>query len=123
MREFQFKLNPLPKDISSCCTVLHGTARRYSVESYRTTLSLKAVVRGAALYRTRQGRHLVTEDSFLILNEGQEYSLDFQWPGITETLCPFFQPGFLEDVSQSVCTPTRSQLDDVDGAPRGRGIS
>jgi AraC family transcriptional regulator len=122
MREFQFKLNPLPKDISTCCTVLHGAARRYSVESYRTTLSVKAVVRGAALYRTRQGRHLVTDDSFLILNEGQEYALDFQWPGVTETLCPFFQPGFLEHVSQSLRTPIARQLDDIDCAPRGVGF-
>src|SRR5262245_45589738 len=112
MYDFQFKLNPRAREIPSCCALLHGVATRYHVESYRTTLSVKAVERGAALYVTPKARHLVTEDCFLILNDGQEYTLDFQWPTATETLCPFFQPRFLEHVSYCSTASTNKQLDE-----------
>jgi AraC-like DNA-binding protein len=118
MHDLRFKLNAPAREISQCSTVLNGVAAQYRVDSYRTTLSVKAVQRGAALYVTPQGRHLVTEDSFLILNEGQEYSLEFQWPGLTETLCPFFQPGFLEHVSYCLSAPTSKQLDELDVSAR-----
>jgi AraC-like DNA-binding protein len=98
--------------------VLHGIATRYNVDGYRTTLSVKAVTRGAALYTTPQARHLVTNDCFLILNEGQQYSLEFQWPTATETICPFFQPGFLEHVSYCRSAPATKQLDDLE-TPKG----
>src|SRR5262249_32021853 len=98
MTDFQFRLNPPVRELVHCSAVLRGVAHHYSVELYRTTLSLKSVRSGAALYVTRQGRHLVTDNSFLILNQGQEYSMEFQGTIVTETLCPFFQRGFLEHV-------------------------
>jgi AraC-like DNA-binding protein len=118
MLHSRFKLNPPAREIPACSALLNGIARQYRVDSYRTTLSVKAVERGAALYVTPQARHLVTEDCFLILNEGQEYSLEFQWPTPTETLCPFFQPGFLEHVSYCLTAPTFKQLDELDTVAR-----
>src|SRR5207248_4640143 len=93
--------------------VLRGVSRHYRVEHYRTTLSVKSVRSGAALYVTRQGRHLVTDDNFLILNQGQEYSMTFQGAGATETLCPFIQYGFLEHVADSLATTVPRQLDEI----------
>jgi AraC-like DNA-binding protein len=116
MSAFQFRLNPPFAELPSCSAVLNGVAQRYQVQQYRTTLSLKSVTRGAALYATRQARHLVTEDSFLILNHGQEYSLEFQGPATTETLALFFEPGFVEHVADAVATPCARQLDEI--APR-----
>src|SRR5262249_54047987 len=113
---FQFCLNPPFGELPHCSALLNGIAQRYRVQQYRTTLSLKSVARGAALYVTRQGRHLVTEDAFLILNHGQEYSLEFQGPSTTETLALFFQRGFVEHVANSLATPPWQQLDEV--APR-----
>jgi AraC-like DNA-binding protein len=118
MLDARFRLNPPAREISACSALLNGIATQYRVESYRTTLSIKAVERGAALYVTPQARHLVTEDRFLILNEGQEYSLEFQWPTPTETLCPFFQPGFLEHVLFCLTTPTSKQLDEPNASTR-----
>jgi AraC family transcriptional regulator len=114
MSAFRFLLNPHFRDLPNCCAVLHGLADSYRVDSYRTTLSLKSVSQGAAYYETRRGRHLVTEDSFLILNHGQEYSLEFQGTGRTETFCPFFQPGFLEHVASSLSATVARQLDEID---------
>src|SRR4029079_5859108 len=89
------------------------------VDAYRTTLAIKAVQRGAALYTTRGTRQLVTEDVFLILNEGQEYSMEFQWPSATETICPFFQPGFVEHAAYCAETPVNKQLDEIEPAKYG----
>jgi len=114
MSDFRFRLNPPFGELRQCSALLNGVAQRYRVELYRTTLSLKSVTRGAALYVTRQGRHLVTEDSFLILNQGQEYALEFQWPTTTETLCPFFQPGFVEQIAGSRSTAAARQLDEIE---------
>jgi AraC-like DNA-binding protein len=122
MPDLSFKLNPPARELPTCSAVLNGVANRYTVASYRTTLSIKAVIRGAALYTTRQARHLVTDDSFLILNEGQEYGLEFQWPGQTETLCPFFQPTFVEQVAHSWSRADSNQLDDPDQPAPARGL-
>jgi AraC-like DNA-binding protein len=110
---FQFCFNPPFAELPHCSALLNGIARRYHVQQYRTTLSLKSVTRGAALYGTRQGRHLVTEDSFLILNNGQDYSLEFKGPSTTETLALFIEPGFVEHVADSITTPMRQQLDEI----------
>jgi AraC-like DNA-binding protein len=116
MLDFRFNLNPPAHEIAACSTLLNGAAAQYRVDAYRTTLAVKAVQRGAALYMTRGARQLVTPGAFLILNEGQEYSLEFQWPSTTETLCPFFQPGFVEHVAYCRRTPVHQQLDDLDPA-------
>jgi AraC-like DNA-binding protein len=113
---FQFRFNPPFGELPYCSALLNGIAQRYQVQQYRTTLSLKSVARGAALYATRQGRHLVTQDSFLILNKGQDYSLEFQGPSTTETFAIFFESGFVEHVADSLATPAQDQLDEI--APR-----
>ena len=97
--------------------MLNGRGTRYEVNDYRTTLSLKSVVRGAARYHTPQGHYLLTPDSFLILNDGQRYSLEFEGHGgiQTETLCPFFQSGFLELAACGGARPER-HLDDIEPA-------
>ncbi len=101
MAEFQFRLNPRGGELPACSAVLNGHGTHYEVHNYRTTLSIKSVVRGAARYHTPQGNFLLTPDSFLILNDGQRYSLEFEGRGRvhTETLCPFFQPGFVEQAA------------------------
>jgi AraC-like DNA-binding protein len=117
MADFRFHLNPRSLDLPRCSAVLNGHGMRYEVNDYLTTLSLKSVVRGAARYDTPQGHYLVTPDAFLILNDGQRYSLQFDSRVETETLCPFFQPGFLEqavaDITMMRTSATR-QLDDTD---------
>ena len=113
MLAFQVRFNPPFGELPHCSALLSGAAQQYRVQQHRTTLSLKSVSHGAALYVTPQGRHLVTEDSFLILNQGQEYSLEFQGLSITETLCPFFQRGFVEHVADSLVTPPSRQLDEI----------
>jgi hypothetical protein len=53
MLDFRFQLNPPAHEIVACSTLLNGAAAQYRVDAYRTTLAVKAVQRGAALYITR----------------------------------------------------------------------
>ena len=118
MADFRFRLNPRAGELPHCSAVLNGRGTRYEVNDYRTTLSLKSVVRGAARYHTPQGHYLLTPDSFLILNDGQRYSLEFEGHGQvrTETLCPFFQPGFLEQAVACAGAPAERHLEDIEPA-------
>jgi AraC-like DNA-binding protein len=104
--------------LAQSSAVLHGftngTGPDYRVSGFRTPLSLKALARGSALYRTPQGQYRVTEDCFLILNRGQEYSLEIDGRSHTETLCPFFQPGLVEHVAGCLATRPERQLDEIE---------
>jgi len=120
MNAFRFALNPKGADLSRCSAVLRGVGGAYHVASYRTTLSVKSVARGAALYTTPQGRFRITAENFLILNEDQEYGMEIGGPGITETLCPFFQKGLLGHVADSLSRPHARQLDDPE--PRAPAV-
>jgi AraC family transcriptional regulator len=117
MPSFQFHLNLDWRQLPHCSAVANGHIRDkpYRVDQYRTTLSVKSVVKGAAFYRTRQGHYRIDEGSFLILNEGQEYWLDIAPGTQTETLCPFFEPGLVEHVSHCLTHSTEEQLDRIDG--------
>jgi AraC family transcriptional regulator len=96
MSHFRFAVNPRWTDLPHCSAVLHGRPRDYSVFDYKTTLSIKTVLRGSAWYETPQGRYRVTPETFLILNEGQQYSMEVSADSNTETFCPFFQSGFVK---------------------------
>jgi AraC-like DNA-binding protein len=111
---FRFRINPTAAELRRCCALLHGVARFHHVAGYRTTFAVKSVLRGAAYYTTPQGRYRVTEETFLILNRGQAYDLDFEGRSTTETLCPFFQPGFLEHVARARTQTTEQLLDQIE---------
>jgi AraC family transcriptional regulator len=113
MADFRFRLNPRSRDLPHCSAVLNGRGTRYEVNDYRTTLSLKSVVRGRARYETPQGHYLLTPDCYLILNDGQRYSLQFDGQSETETLCPFFQRGFLEQAVAGAHASSERQLEDT----------
>jgi AraC family transcriptional regulator len=124
MPSFQFRLNVDGWNLAHCSAVANGhiRGRPYQADQYRTTLSIKSVVEGAAFYRTRQGHYLVEDDSFLILNEGQEYWLDISPRVNTETLCPFLEPGLVEHVSHCLMHSADQQLDDLDASGQGTGF-
>lgn len=111
MADFRFRLNPRALELPRCSAVLNGRGSRYEVSDYRTTLSLKSVTRGAARYQTHQGQYLLTPESFLILNEGQRYSLEFDGHTLTETLCPFFEPGLVEQAAAEAAANPARRLD------------
>jgi len=74
---------------------------RYVVEPVAGTLSIKTVKRGRAHWTTSESRFSVDEDSFLVLNQGQTYSLELKSVEPVQTYCVFLKPGFLEAVWSS----------------------
>ncbi|MFN8492378.1 MAG: AraC family transcriptional regulator [Caldilineaceae bacterium] len=74
-------------------------------------LSIKTFVNGEASYEVGAARYLVDEQHYLILNQGQEYTVTVDAPAPLESFCLFFAPGFAEEVYYSATTPTVRLLD------------
>jgi len=91
--------------------VLHGVARRHTVKDFPGPLSIKSVVKGAVTWFV-DGRGLVVDTgSFLVVNDGQKYSMDVDELRPIETCCAFFSHGFVERVAQDATTPLQASLD------------
>jgi hypothetical protein len=91
--------------------VLHAKAQRHIVQGFAGPLSIKSVMDGQVGWIVDGRRLLVDEGSFLVLNDGQQYSMDVEAPRIMETCCAFFQQGFVEQVAQDVTSPVQESLD------------
>ena len=99
--------------------VLRGRGRRHWVREFPGPLSIKTVERGFGVWTTEEGRFRVDESSFLVLNEGQPYSLEIESRETVETCCVFFQRGF---VGPALELPTRLWAPDERILPRMRAI-
>ena len=80
-------------------------------------LSIKCFVGGRAFYDVGIGRYAVDDNSYLILNEGQTYSIDIDSLNEIESFCVFFEQGFAEDVWSSLNATTTKLLE---GEPENR---
>ena len=78
--------------------VLRGRGREYFASGPAEAPSLKAVTAGTATWSAHGRRFVLSERMHLLLDAG-EYSVEIDTPcEETETLCIFFEPGFLDDV-------------------------
>lgn len=82
-------------------------------------LSIKCFFRGRAFYDVGVGRYAVDDRSYLILNEGQTYSVDLDSENEIESFCIFFEHGVAESVQRSLSTKTSRLLDEPDKPARG----
>ncbi len=91
--------------------VLHAVGKRHVVNEFPGPLSIKSVIDGQVTWIV-EGRNLVVDrDSFLVLNDGQRYSMNLDVPRPMETCCAFFSHGFVEQVAQDATTPLQASLD------------
>ncbi len=73
--------------------ILHAKARRHRVSDFGGPVSIKTVVKGAVTW-TVGGHDLVVDPaSFLLLGDGEKYSMDVDAPCTVETACAFFVSG------------------------------
>ncbi len=110
-------INPPAPEIGTRHSMLWGRGRQYHVADFRGPLSIKSVVRGAALWETKHGRFLVDPGSYLVLNEGQRYSITIDAEEPVETFCLFFKKGFVEGVFRSLVTPEERLLEEPEDTP------
>lgn len=91
--------------------VLHASGRRHFVKDFHGPLSIKSVIRGEVAWKI-DGRDLVVDStSFVVLNDGQAYSMELDTERTMETCCAFFRSGFVETVAQDATTPLQASLD------------
>jgi AraC family transcriptional regulator len=91
--------------------VLHATGRRHVVNDFPGPLSVKSVIRGEVRWVV-DGRDLTVEpNTFLVLNDGQPYSMHLDSARPIETCCAFFRTGFVESVARDATNPLESSLD------------
>ena len=74
-------------------------------------LSIKTVVNGSIAWRVGARELVVDPLSFLVLGDGEKYSMDIDAPRVMETACAFFRRGFVETVAQDATTPLEASLD------------
>ena len=92
--------------------ILNAQARRHTVQDFAGPLSIKTVTRGVVSWQAG-GRELVVDPStFLVLNQGERYSMDIDSPRPVETACAFFRGGFVEEQAQDATTPVEASLDE-----------
>ena len=91
--------------------VLHASARRHRVDNFQGPLSIKTVIDGQVTWIVDRRELVVDAGSFLILNDGQEYSMNLESPLPMETCCAFFRKGFVEQIAQDATTSLRASLD------------
>jgi len=93
--------NRLSAPLGTHNAVLSARARAHFVKDFPGPLSIKSVMEGRVAWKSG-GRELVVDrDSFLVLNQGEPYSMEFESRTPVATLCIFFQNGFLESISAS----------------------
>ncbi len=77
-------------------------------------LSIKCFFHGRAFYDVGAGRYAVDDSSYLILNEGQTYSVDVDSENEIESFCIFFEHGLAESVQRSLSMKTSQLLEEPD---------
>jgi AraC family transcriptional regulator len=105
-------LFPLGTKFSADNLVLHARGRRHKVTDFAGPLSIKTVVTGAVGWNVGGRDFVVDPTSFLVLGDGEKYSMDLDAPQVMETACIFFQSGFVESIAQDATTPVKASLDD-----------
>jgi AraC family transcriptional regulator len=109
-------LFPSGARLGSDNVVLEARAKRHRVDHYAGPLSIKTVINGEVAWIVK-GRELVVDPlSFLIVSEGEPYSMNIDAPRPVETCCVFFAPGFVERVALDSASPLERALDEPDRA-------
>jgi AraC-like DNA-binding protein len=112
-------INPPPALLGKVNAIVGGRARRYEAENVAGPLSIKCVVEGVAAWETASGRFEIGPAGWLVLNDGEEYTITVDSRHPVETFCVFFRRGFVEEAHRSATTPTAALLD---AAPPGDAL-
>ncbi len=106
-----FGINPGYARLGHWNVLLTAPIRRRYQASYVTPLTLKAVLRGVAHYRTPRGHYAVDPETVLLLNQGQHYELDISAESGTETFAIFFEPRFVVEAIHAARSDDEALLD------------
>lgn len=105
-------LNPRGTELGLFNAVLSGSNTNHFVPNYLGPLSIKTMISGSAAWETPGRRYVVHENTYLVLNDGQTYTLTIDSLKKVTTFCIFFEHGFVEQVHRAMGSPAGSLLDD-----------
>lgn len=108
-------VNPNGRVLGSRNAILSGTANRHHVPDFEGCLSLKSVIAGSVVWETPGRRYEVHENTYLLLNDRQHYTMTIDSARKATTFCIFFERGFVEDVFRGNSSPTSKLLDQASG--------
>jgi AraC family transcriptional regulator len=107
---------PEMRELGAANALLTARGRRHAVHDFAGPLSIKTVLDGRVAWKT-EGRDIwVDESCFVVLNDGQPYSMELDAREPVTTSCVFFKTHYVESVARDLSRPAGCLLDDPDGA-------
>ena len=104
-------LNPPSYELGRRNAIYSGANRRYFVPDFPGPISIKTVISGSAAWEIAGRRFVVHENSYLVLNDHQPYSMTIDSASPATTFVVFFERGFVEDAHRAKTTSTAALLD------------
>jgi AraC family transcriptional regulator len=104
-------LNPSGRVLGSQNAILSGSGSQYHVPDFEGCLSIKSVISGSVVWETPGRRYEVHENTYLVLNDHQHYTMTIDSARKATTFCIFFERGFVEDVFRAETSPALRLLD------------
>ncbi|GIP41140.1 AraC family transcriptional regulator [Paenibacillus sp. J31TS4] len=98
--------------------ILHARSRSYYWKG-NGALSIKTFRNGRAFYETGRGHYAVEEESYLLLNAGQDYSISIESETLVESFCLFFPRRLADEVYTGLICSAGQLLDRPDRSAAG----
>jgi AraC family transcriptional regulator len=92
-------------------TIVNGRNTHYAQHNPTPGLSIKSMSNGYARYEINGGRFVVNDAVYLVLNQGQPYTIEIESPTVVESFCLFFPETWAEDVFRGLTQPEAALLD------------
>lgn len=92
--------------------VISGHSRRAEYGMFRQTLSIKCAARGHENYYVDRRRIRVSDDTYLVLNEGRVYASSLDSPAPAYSFSIFFRPGLAKEVAAATLQTLGAALED-----------
>lgn len=99
--------------------IVSGWSRRAEYARLRQTLSIKMVQGGTERYFIDGRRITVTDNTYLVLNEGREYSSLLESPRRAFSFAIFVRPGLASQLARAAPKSLAAALDDGPGLDSG----
>jgi len=98
-------INPPARLLGKRNAIVSGTIpanepENHVVSDFAGPLSIKFMLEGRGFWQTPEGLFCVEDNAFLVLNEGQVYSLHMGGGEPRESFCPMFASGFVAEAER-----------------------
>ena len=99
-------------------TLTNGRGHTHFAQTEGLPLSLKCMFNGRSRYTLGRGEFCVDDRGFMVVNEGQPYTIEIASPTRVESFIFWFPSGWAEEVARSIEAPSSTQLDAPDQRSR-----